>query len=36
MAKIVPRRFDEGWGTWHAKVYGFDDDVIISGLVNLI
>ncbi|PVF95578.1 phospholipase D/nuclease [Serendipita vermifera] len=31
MAKIVPRRFDEGWGTWHAKVYGFDDDVVISG-----
>lgn len=31
MAKLVPRRFDEGWGTWHAKVYGADDEVIISG-----
>lgn len=31
MAKIVPPRFNEGWGTWHAKVYGADDDVMISG-----
>ncbi|KAG8849739.1 CDP-diacylglycerol--glycerol-3-phosphate 3-phosphatidyltransferase [Serendipita sp. 405] len=31
MAKVVPRRFDEGWGTWHAKFYCFDDDVILSG-----
>ena len=31
LAKLVPRRFDEGWGTWHAKVYGVDDEVIISG-----
>ncbi|TDL24882.1 CDP-diacylglycerol-glycerol-3-phosphate 3-phosphatidyltransferase [Rickenella mellea] len=31
MAKLVPRRFDEGWGTWHAKIYGVDDEVIISG-----
>ncbi|KLO07327.1 CDP-diacylglycerol-glycerol-3-phosphate 3-phosphatidyltransferase [Schizopora paradoxa] len=31
MAKAVPRRFDEGWGTWHAKIYGVDDDVLISG-----
>ncbi|CCA67064.1 related to PGS1-phosphatidylglycerophosphate synthase [Serendipita indica DSM 11827] len=30
-ARIVPRRFDEGWGTWHAKVYGTDNDIIISG-----
>jgi CDP-diacylglycerol---glycerol-3-phosphate 3-phosphatidyltransferase len=33
MAKIVPPRFNEGWGTWHAKVYGADDEVIISGYV---
>ncbi|KAF5366095.1 hypothetical protein D9757_012707 [Collybiopsis confluens] len=32
MAKIVPPRFNEGWGTWHAKIYGADDDLIISGL----
>lgn len=31
MEKIVPERFDEGWGTWHAKWYGVDDEVIISG-----
>ncbi|KAH6913466.1 CDP-diacylglycerol-glycerol-3-phosphate 3-phosphatidyltransferase [Coprinopsis sp. MPI-PUGE-AT-0042] len=31
MAKIVPPRFNEGWGTWHAKVYGADDEVMISG-----
>lgn len=31
MARVIPRRFDEGWGTWHAKVYGVDDEVIISG-----
>jgi hypothetical protein len=34
MEKIVPRRFDEGWGTWHAKVYGADNEVIISGYVG--
>lgn len=34
-AKIVPPRFNEGWGTWHAKIYGSDDDVMISGLVTL-
>jgi CDP-diacylglycerol--glycerol-3-phosphate 3-phosphatidyltransferase len=28
---LVPKRFDEGWGLWHSKVYGFDDDVMISG-----
>ncbi|KAF8183446.1 hypothetical protein BJ912DRAFT_1120344 [Pholiota molesta] len=31
LAKIVPPRFNEGWGTWHAKIYGVDDDVMISG-----
>ncbi|KAG9046792.1 CDP-diacylglycerol--glycerol-3-phosphate 3-phosphatidyltransferase [Tulasnella sp. UAMH 9824] len=30
-AKLVPRRFDEGWGTWHAKLYAVDDEVMISG-----
>ncbi|KIJ98127.1 hypothetical protein K443DRAFT_220581 [Laccaria amethystina LaAM-08-1] len=30
-AKLVPPRFNEGWGTWHAKVYGADDEVMISG-----
>ncbi|KAF8330080.1 uncharacterized protein EI90DRAFT_3145830 [Cantharellus anzutake] len=31
MAKLVPPRFNEGWGTWHAKIYGVDDDVIMTG-----
>ncbi|KAJ7016943.1 hypothetical protein C8F04DRAFT_1158612 [Mycena alexandri] len=31
LAKLVPPRFNEGWGTWHAKIYGSDDDVMISG-----
>ncbi|ODN84072.1 hypothetical protein, variant [Cryptococcus amylolentus CBS 6039] len=31
MEKIVPARYDEGWGTWHGKWYGVDDEVIISG-----
>ncbi|KAG1808566.1 hypothetical protein EV424DRAFT_1574099 [Suillus variegatus] len=31
MTNIVPPRFNEGWGTWHAKIYGSDDEVMISG-----
>lgn len=31
MEKIVPRRFDEGWGLWHCKWYGADDEVIFTG-----
>ncbi|KAK7460367.1 CDP-diacylglycerol--glycerol-3-phosphate 3-phosphatidyltransferase [Stygiomarasmius scandens] len=31
MAKLVPPRFNEGWGTWHAKIYGADNSIIISG-----
>ena len=30
----VPKRYNEGWGLWHGKIYGFDDDVIISGCVD--
>ncbi|KAM0746889.1 hypothetical protein T439DRAFT_329578 [Meredithblackwellia eburnea MCA 4105] len=29
--KWVPKRFNEGWGLMHMKVYGVDDDVLISG-----
>ncbi|GAA6041561.1 hypothetical protein JCM8097_004265 [Rhodosporidiobolus ruineniae] len=29
--EYVPKRFNEGWGLQHMKVYGFDDDVILSG-----
>ncbi|KZT70067.1 hypothetical protein DAEQUDRAFT_750479 [Daedalea quercina L-15889] len=32
MAKVMPPRFNEGWGgTWHPKIYGADDDLVISG-----
>ena len=31
MARMVPPRFNEGWGTWHPKIYGADDTLIISG-----
>ncbi|PSR77599.1 hypothetical protein PHLCEN_2v7789 [Hermanssonia centrifuga] len=31
MAKLVPPRFNEGWGTWHPKIYGVDDEVMLSG-----
>jgi CDP-diacylglycerol--glycerol-3-phosphate 3-phosphatidyltransferase len=31
MELLVPRRFDEGFGTWHSKVYAGDEEVIISG-----
>lgn len=34
MEKIVPRRFDEGWGLWHCKWYGADDEVIFTGQVR--
>lgn len=33
LAALVPPRFNEGWGTWHPKIYGVDDDVMISGCV---
>ena len=33
--QLVPRRFDEGWGLWHAKAYIADDDVLISGSVTI-
>ncbi|KAF5334855.1 hypothetical protein D9758_014298 [Tetrapyrgos nigripes] len=31
LARLVPPRYNEGWGTWHAKIYGVDDELIISG-----
>ncbi|KAI0273513.1 hypothetical protein BC834DRAFT_816738 [Gloeopeniophorella convolvens] len=31
LSKLVPPRFNEGFGTWHAKVYGADDNIMISG-----
>jgi len=29
--KYVPRRINEGWGLQHMKLYGIDDEIIISG-----
>ncbi|KAI0636588.1 hypothetical protein C8Q77DRAFT_1189038 [Trametes polyzona] len=31
LARLVPPRFNEGWGTWHPKIYGADDSLVISG-----
>ncbi len=29
--KYVPKRFNEGWGLQHMKLYGVDDEIILSG-----
>ncbi|EPX72568.1 CDP-diacylglycerol-glycerol-3-phosphate3-phosphatidyltransferase [Schizosaccharomyces octosporus yFS286] len=29
--RIVPKRFNEGWGLQHMKIYGADDSLIVSG-----
>lgn len=29
----MPKRINEGWGLQHMKLYGFDDEIILSGLV---
>ena len=29
--KHIPRRINEGWGLQHMKLYGFDDEIILSG-----
>jgi CDP-diacylglycerol--glycerol-3-phosphate 3-phosphatidyltransferase len=36
LARIIPRRWDEGWGTWHAKIYGIDDELLLTGYVDTI
>ena len=30
-SRIIGKRFNEGFGLQHMKVYGFDDDVLITG-----
>ena len=32
--KAVPRRINEGWGLQHIKLYGFDDELLMSGYVD--
>ncbi|KAK3359627.1 hypothetical protein B0T25DRAFT_533440 [Lasiosphaeria hispida] len=29
--KHIPKRINEGWGLQHMKLYGVDDDIILSG-----
>ena len=29
--RLVPKRINEGWGLQHIKLYGFDDEIILSG-----
>ncbi|KAI0453571.1 hypothetical protein F5B21DRAFT_525725 [Xylaria acuta] len=29
--KHIPRRINEGWGLHHMKLYGIDDEIILSG-----
>ncbi|KAA8915085.1 hypothetical protein FN846DRAFT_924713 [Sphaerosporella brunnea] len=29
--KVVPNRLNEGWGLQHMKLYGIDDEIIMSG-----
>lgn len=32
--KVVPQRINEGWGLQHMKLYGVDDEIIMSGYVE--
>jgi CDP-diacylglycerol---glycerol-3-phosphate 3-phosphatidyltransferase len=29
--KYMPKRINEGWGLQHMKLYGFDDEIMLSG-----
>ena len=29
--RLVPKRFNEGWGLQHIKLYGMDEELILSG-----
>ena len=28
---LIPKRINEGWGLQHMKLYGFDDEIMLSG-----
>lgn len=32
--RLIPRRINEGWGLQHMKLYGVDDELIMSGYVQ--
>ena len=34
--KWIPRRINEGWGLQHMKLYGIDDEIILSGYEAVI
>jgi CDP-diacylglycerol---glycerol-3-phosphate 3-phosphatidyltransferase len=34
--KLIPKRLNEGWGLQHMKLYGFDDEVILSGYEQVL
>jgi hypothetical protein len=29
--KVIPKRINEGWGLQHMKLYGVDDEIVLSG-----
>jgi len=29
--RFIPKRINEGWGLQHMKLYGIDDEIILSG-----
>lgn len=29
--RYIPKRINEGWGLQHMKLYGFDDEILLSG-----
>ena len=29
----MPKRINEGWGLQHMKLYGFDDEILLSGYI---
>ena len=34
--KYIPNRINEGWGLQHMKLYGVDDEIIMSGYVIIL
>jgi CDP-diacylglycerol--glycerol-3-phosphate 3-phosphatidyltransferase len=34
--KYIPKRINEGWGLQHMKLYGVDDEIIMSGFVGIL
>lgn len=34
--RLLPRRINEGWGLQHMKLYGVDDELMLSGCELLL